>query len=284
MSLKFSFVCLLSSSLFFLSCNLNKSEEGSDKSEEIGKAATQYCDCISKQTDKLSSKLKKAIIRASKEDDPETALKEELEKNDLTQEFKESIDTDEADNCAKKAAKKYELDVEDKKVQEKVLAKIEDEDDCEISAAFLRMGLKKGKAKKPATDDPVEPTTTADEAEKAANELCDCLSGKFPDPSDDLKALMKKVGRSEDPAKTYRAELNKFEDEAKTKLDEELNKLAQIDNDAMRDCSGKISTYKILGKDPEQRSKRILGIMAAKDGCDVASGQWAMGVQQTYKK
>jgi hypothetical protein len=282
MQAKLFFAFLLTGSLFSLSCNLNKSDE-SDKTDDIGKAATQYCDCITKQTEKVSSKLRKVIIQASKEDDPETALKEELEKNDLSQEFKESIDTDEADNCGKKAAKKYDLDVDDKKVQKKVLAKIEDDDDCDLAAAFLRFSLKKEGGKKPTKEEPEVNNNTGDDANKAADELCNCLSAKFPDPSDGLKSFMKKIGESDDPMATYNSEAKKLGNEERTTLSEEFSRLVQIDDEAMKECSGKIMKYQIQAKNQEERSKKILSIMVGKNGCEVPSGQWAMAAQKAYK-
>jgi hypothetical protein len=125
-------------------------EEDADKSSDINytDVANDVCDCISDLENSLSSKSKKIFIKASKTDDPQTTMKEELlnisdveEQQKIGKEF-ESFESTDMVNCMNKVQKKYpEIKKPNKKEQKKLLAAIED--NCsEFAAALMNMGAK----------------------------------------------------------------------------------------------------------------------------------------------
>lgn len=123
-----------------------------------------------------------------------------------------------------------------------------------------------------------------DESSKAADELCDCLNSNLKKPSSEFKKLMKKVAESETPSATYTKEYNKLDDEVKQKIQPEIDKLREADTESMQECGEKIKGSKIKGANDGERFKRILEAMTEKSGCEVASGEYALGVEQTIKE
>ena len=94
---------------------------------------------------------------------------------------------------------------------------------------------------------------------------------------------MKKIAEADVPSAAFKKEFAKLDEDVKTELQEEINKLIEIDEQAVSSCSKKVADYKVRGADEEERAKKIVELMSGKDGCEVASGQWAMAVEQTYK-
>lgn len=123
-----------------------------------------------------------------------------------------------------------------------------------------------------------------DQSQKAADELCDCLSAKTKKPSSDFKKLMKKIAQADVPSAAFKKEFNKLDEETRASVQEEINKLIETDDASVKECTQKVAEYKVRGSDESERAKKIVELMAEKSGCEVAAGQWAMAVEQTYKK
>lgn len=122
-----------------------------------------------------------------------------------------------------------------------------------------------------------------DDSEKAATELCDCFTEKVKKPSADFKKLMKKIAQADVPSAAFKKEFDKLDDETQTSVRAEIDKLIETDASSVKACTKNIADYKVRGKDEETRAKKVVDLMAAKSGCEIASGQWAMAVEQTYK-
>ena len=135
------------------------------------KMASAVCDCFQSKK-KISSKTKKIILKASKSDDFRTELQTELqniddadEKQKVTDEItaiSETFSDEKTQDCATAVDKKYRVMKSDSvAIQKKMVDEMGNIDDCEVYAAFVKVGLKQ-KNKKHTDDD----TTTDDETDQ----------------------------------------------------------------------------------------------------------------------
>lgn len=125
-------------------------------------------------------------------------------------------------------------------------------------------------------------SSCSDESQKAADELCDCLTSKAKGLSSGFKKLLKKVGQSDSPVETYRKEFAKLETEEQQTMQEEVNKFIEIDAKSVPECSKKISDYKVKGKDQEERQKKVLEVMRSNSSCEIGTAQWALAMEKMY--
>lgn len=126
--------------------NEAKNDKDEDK-DDVSKAAVAYCDCINENVE-LSSKSRKMIIKASKSDNPEQALQEEVMKITdeedqvkIGQEFQQLESGSGINECSEKIQKKYKFKEGDTKVQRKLMKELEENDDCDLVAALMRIGM-----------------------------------------------------------------------------------------------------------------------------------------------
>ena len=168
--MKKTFLLLLTAgSLFFAGCNSNKEKE-SDKEEktstlrnntdeeeetvespssDIKKAAMGYCDCFNESMDELDPRLKRMIIKAGESPNPIQVIQTEMmkvkdpeEQQKLGQQMQNYTEGGSIENCTNKISKKYDLNDQDPKVQRQMLNALEDNEDCEILVALMKIGMK----------------------------------------------------------------------------------------------------------------------------------------------
>lgn len=163
------FTFLAAGSLALFSCNNNNSENGEESSDattkedekeetssDLEKAAVAYCDCMNESFESLSAKTKKMVIKASKSDNPEQVFRSEMikitdenEQVQITEEFSQIENNEGLKACADRVKKKYAIDEDSKTVQKQLLREMEAADDCELVAAFMRIGMSTQNATRP---------------------------------------------------------------------------------------------------------------------------------------
>jgi hypothetical protein len=121
-----------------------------------------------------------------------------------------------------------------------------------------------------------------DDSQKAADELCDCLSSKAKGFSSKFKKLMTKVANSKTPSATYDKEFAKLEGEEQQSIQEETNKFNELNTESMPACSKKIADYKVKGKTQEERQKKVFELMLENSSCEIGVAQMALAMQKMY--
>ena len=126
--------------------NTADDEEGG--SSDIKKAAVGYCECFNNNYGDIDPKIKKMLIKAGNSDDPMTTIQQEAmkisdpeEQQKISEEMQKMSNDKDMEACAKKLNKKYGLDENDKKTQRSVMKVLQDEEDCELLAALMKIGL-----------------------------------------------------------------------------------------------------------------------------------------------
>jgi len=121
-----------------------------------------------------------------------------------------------------------------------------------------------------------------DDSQKAADDLCDCITSKAKGFSSNFKKLMKKVANSKTPSETYDKEFAKLEGEEQQSIQEETNKFNELNAESMPGCSKKIANYKVRGETPEERQRKVLEVMLEKSSCEIGMAQMALAIQTMY--
>lgn len=118
-------------------------------SSGTAKAANELCDCFNENVSDVDPAMKKIIIKASNSSNPVTAMQNELmkiedeqERTELAQDFQKWSENKEMEDCGNKIKKKYKLKDNDPKVQKAMLVALEDNGDCTLLAAMLKMAMK----------------------------------------------------------------------------------------------------------------------------------------------
>ncbi len=124
-------------------------DEETDNTQKVAKG---MCNCMNGVLDGLSSKSKRMIIKAGNSSNPTQTLQSEImkiedpeEKQSISQEFKKvgSFSEDpEVKDCINKLEKKYNVNDKGQKVQKKIIKHLEENGDCEMVSALMKIGLK----------------------------------------------------------------------------------------------------------------------------------------------
>jgi O6-methylguanine-DNA--protein-cysteine methyltransferase len=125
-----------------------KDSDDEESDADYKKAAVAYCECFNDGMENVNATLKKIIIKASKTDDPQQTMKEEMmgiedaeEKQAVVTDAQKLNDMGDVEACTKKIDKKYGVKENDKKAQKKILQALEEESDCKVVAALMRIAL-----------------------------------------------------------------------------------------------------------------------------------------------
>lgn len=161
--------------LLSMSCNpndgKNSKEDVTDEDEtssKLSKAASEACECMSSFTESLNPKTQKIIIKAAKSGNMEETFKEEIMKIE-DEEVQKVIMNDmntisnmgenvEMKDCVEGVKKKYKLKKNDEEQQAALLKAFKNQDGCEVTAAFMKIGFDQNSKKKSTEDE-----TTSDE-------------------------------------------------------------------------------------------------------------------------
>jgi hypothetical protein len=129
--------------------NPGKDEDDTESTSDVTKAANALCDCFNKNVSDMNPQMKKILIKAGKSDNPMQALQTELMKiedeekrNEMAQDFQKWSENKEMEECGDNIKKKYKVKDKDPKVQREMLAALEDNSDCTVLAAMLKMAMK----------------------------------------------------------------------------------------------------------------------------------------------
>jgi|GEM_PF-2783896 len=157
-------VAIAATTMLAFSCN-PKNDKGSDKEKrtskedstaedeesndsDIRKAAVGYCECFNENFSEMDPKVRKMLIKAGNSDDPLSTIQKEVmkisdpeEQQRIGEEMQKMSDDKQMEACAKKITKKYGLDENDKKTQRALMKELQGEEDCELIAALMRIGL-----------------------------------------------------------------------------------------------------------------------------------------------
>lgn len=117
------------------------------------KMANELCDCI-KSKKQVSSTAKKIIVKAAGSNDFQATIQEEMaaiEDDTQREEVQEDIASvalafqgENVKKCAESVDRKYRVSKSDEaELQKKLVDEMQMVDDCEVYAAFIRVGLKK---------------------------------------------------------------------------------------------------------------------------------------------
>ena len=124
-------------------------EEKTEKSSSnIEKAAAGYCDCFNNSSEELDPKMKRMIIKAGESDNPLQVIQTEMmkikdpeEQQRLGQQIQAFTEGSAIEDCTNKITKRYKLNDKDPKMQRQVVKALEDNEDCELVSALMKIGI-----------------------------------------------------------------------------------------------------------------------------------------------
>lgn len=131
-----------------------RDDETSGSDGDIKKAAAAACECMSSWEGDLSRDAKQVLIRASESSNPIQALQREIlaiddpeAKQEVAQELAGMQDKEKArelQDCTDRVDRKYKINSTSKSVQRQLISALEEESGCEVTTAFMKIGIKSG--------------------------------------------------------------------------------------------------------------------------------------------
>lgn len=122
--------------------------------KNVGKIASDYCDCLRKLDKSMSSETKKIISKASNSADPARSIQYDvmaLDEEKQLQIGKEMVgvgdmedENSEIGRCIKRIEKKYDnaYTMNEEKFLKKLIKELETDPGCGLTASLLKLGLK----------------------------------------------------------------------------------------------------------------------------------------------
>lgn len=169
---KVFFSLFLTGTLLIVSCNSNETttantstttkndtvetqQQGSETTiveDTETKAATELCACVNSYVADMSPKVRQILIDASKSANPVVVLTTELQKvkseeeqQRLGKEFEKFANDQQLQNCSANLKKKYNLDENNKESRDKILKAAEQNKECEVLYALMKIGIQQEK-------------------------------------------------------------------------------------------------------------------------------------------
>ncbi len=166
---KIILLMLLAGATLSFSCNSNDTgtkkittEKEAVANKKAGKAippskeaqaTAELCDCVNTFLADMSPKVKQILINASKSDNPVQVLTTELqnvnsaeEQQRLAREFERFENDQQLQKCSDNIKKKYNLDENDKAAQQRVMKAAEENKNCEVLYALMKIGMQQEKS------------------------------------------------------------------------------------------------------------------------------------------
>ncbi len=140
------YTAIIGFSLLIASCN------SADKN--VGKIASDYCDCLRKLDKSMSSETKKIISNAANSDNPSKSIQKDVMAMDEEKQLqigKEMVsvgdmedESSEIGRCIKRIEKKYDnaYTMNEEKFLKKLVKELEGDPGCGLTASLLKLGLK----------------------------------------------------------------------------------------------------------------------------------------------
>lgn len=159
---KVFFPLLLTGAAFILSCNANDTKTAEKTTTETTKkettsntegntetkATAELCSCVNTFLADMSPKVRQILIEASKSENPVQVLTSELQKVTseeeqlrLAREFERFENDQQLQKCSDDIKKKYNLDENNKESQQRVLKAAEENKECEVVYALMKIGM-----------------------------------------------------------------------------------------------------------------------------------------------
>jgi hypothetical protein len=115
------------------------------------KATAELCACVNNYLADMSPKVKQILIDASKSENPVVVLTTELQKirseeeqQQLAREFQKFENDQQLQQCSEDVKRKYNLDENDLKSRDRLLTAAEQNKDCEVVYALMKIGQQQG--------------------------------------------------------------------------------------------------------------------------------------------
>lgn len=122
----------------------------------------------------------------------------------------------------------------------------------------------------------------SDNTNKVADSMCDCYKLSSVKFSSSTKKILGKVADSNDPKALYTSEIEKLNEDEKTKIAAEMTQASGLAGDAaITSCFTKVDeTYKVRGTDQKSALKKVMEHMRSKGGdCEAWAGLMKLGLQ-----
>lgn len=159
------FSLFIGSAVFAVGCNANETKtaekttkkettvattanEPSKAQDKETKAIAEVCTCFNTFLGDMSPKVKEIVIAAGNSNNPMTVLTTELQKvkgeaeqEQLVKEFKKLENDQQFKTCSEDIKKKYNLDDKDTASRDRMIKSAEQNKDCEIVYALMKIGM-----------------------------------------------------------------------------------------------------------------------------------------------